>query len=118
FDVDTLLNGPGGLNSFLWLFNPQGQPITFNNNAAAPGESPTGFDSYLRYTFTSAGTYCVGVSNANNTTYDPLTGNADTVGGPDSIGAYQLTVQVVSTSTPPDPDDSISKATSLGAITT
>jgi hypothetical protein len=117
FDIDTPLNGPGGLNSFLWLFNSQGQPITFNNDAAAPGESQTGFDSYLRYTFATAGTYYIGVSNANNTQYDPLTGNGDTAGGPDSIGSYQLTLQVVSV-TSSDPDDAISEASSLGVIST
>ena len=93
FDIDTTLNGPGGLGSYLRLFNAQGQQLAFNNDAAAPGESVVGFDAYLRYTFATAGTYYLGVSNANNTQYDPLTGNGDTAGGQYSIGDYQLIVQ-------------------------
>src|SRR5439155_23682282 len=78
--------------SFLAIFNAQGQQLTFNNNAAAPGESQAAFDAYLRYTFATAGTYYVGVSNANNVLYDPITGNGDTAGGFSSIGSYQLIV--------------------------
>jgi hypothetical protein len=92
FDIDTPLNGPGGLDSFLWLFNSQGQQLSFNNNAAAPGENQAVFDAFLQYTFATAGTYYLGVSNAHNTQYDPLTGNGDTAGGQNSIGSYQLIV--------------------------
>src|SRR5256885_2791498 len=65
-DIDTAQNGPGGVDSFLAIFNAQGQQLTFNNNAAAPGESQAVFDAYLRYTFPTAGTYYVGVSNAKD----------------------------------------------------
>jgi dockerin type I repeat protein/pre-peptidase len=94
FDIDTPLNGPGGLGSFLRLFNAQGQELAFNDNAAAPGES-VGFDAYLRFTFAAAGTFYIGVSNANNTLYDPVTGNGDTAGGQNSTGSYRLIVQEV-----------------------
>ena len=57
FDIDTPFNGPGGLGSYLRLFNSLGQEIAFNNNAAAPGETVIGFDAYLRFTFATAGTY-------------------------------------------------------------
>ena len=93
FDIDTTLNGPGGLGSYLRLFNAQGQQLAFNNDAVAPGENVLGFDAYLRYTFATAGTYYIGVSNANNTQYNPITGNGDTAGGQYSIGDYQLIVQ-------------------------
>ncbi len=75
FDIDTVLNGPGGLGSYIRLFNSQGIELGFNNDAAAPDESIIGFDAYLRYTFASGGTYYLGVSNSNNTQYDPVTGN-------------------------------------------
>jgi Dockerin type I domain/Bacterial pre-peptidase C-terminal domain len=116
FDIDTVLNGPGGLGSYIRLFNSQGVQLAFNNDAAAPGET-VGFDAYLRYTFTIAGTYYLGVSNFNNVLYNPLNGNGDTAGGPHSIGAYQLVVQAVVTDTN-DPDDAMSEATVLGPITT
>ena len=117
FDIDTALNGTGGLGSYIRLFNAQGQQLAFNNNAAAPGESTIGFDAYLRYTFITAGTYYLGVSNSNNVQYDPLTGNGDTAGGFDSIGSYQLILQTAP-ATVSDPNDSISEATSLGAVST
>ena len=117
FDIDTPLNGPGGLGSYIRLFNGQGQELAFNNDAAAPGENTVGFDAYLRYTFATAGTYYLGVSNFNNVQYDPITGNGDTAGGFNSIGSYQLILQ-----TAPivvlDPNDTISEAASLGAIST
>lgn len=114
FDIDTPLNGPGGLGSYLRVFNSQGEQLAFNNDAAAPGENVIGFDAYLRYTFANQGTYYVGVSNWNNTQYDPRTGTGDTAGGSDAVGSYQLIVQAL----PVDSDDTLRDATDLGAVTT
>ena len=61
FDIDTRQNGPGGLGAYIRIFNSQGVQISANNDAAAPGESRIGFDSYLRHTFNSSGIYYVGV---------------------------------------------------------
>jgi hypothetical protein len=113
FDIDTLTNGPGGLGSFLRIFNAQGQELAFNDDARAPGDGQLGFDSYLTHTFAAAGTYYVGVSNANNDSYNPTTGNGDTAGGQHSIGDYQLIVRNI----PPDADDTLTEATSLGNLT-
>ena len=117
FDIDTTLNGAGGLGSYLRLFNGQGQQLAFNNDAVAPGENVIGFDAYLRYTFATSGSYYIGVSNATNTQYNPSTGTGDTAGGPYSIGDYQLIVQTAPV-VPVDKDDAFSEATSLGAIST
>ena len=117
FDIDTSLNGPGGLGSYIRLFNAAGQQLAFNNDAAAPGESIVGYDAYLRYTFVTGGTYYLGVSNLNNIAYDPLTGNGDTAGGLHSIGSYQLLIQTAAVVVP-DPNDTILEAVALGAITT
>ena len=115
FDVDTQLNGPGGLGSYLRLFDAAGQQLAFNNDAAAPGETVVGLDAYLRYTFATAGTYYLSVSNQNNTQFDPLTGNGDTAGGQNSIGTYQLILQTAGTSVT-DTNDAISEAASLGTV--
>ena len=80
FDIDTALNGPGGLSSYLRLFDGQGQQLAFSGAAAASDESVVGFDAYLRYNFATAGTYYIGVSNSNNIGYDSITGNGDTSG--------------------------------------
>ncbi len=117
FDIDTALNGVGGLGSFLRLFNSQGVQLAFNNDAAGPNELTVGFDAYLRYTFTTAGTYYIGVSNANNTAYNITSGIGDTPGGQHSIGDYTLVVQTP-TLPPNDSDDAISEAVSLGAVST
>ena len=114
FDIDTDTNGPGGLGSYLRLFDSTGQQLAANNDAMAPGENAIGFDAYLRHTFASAGTFYIGVSNFNNIQYDPITGNGDTAGGPYSIGSYELIVQAL----PVDTDDSLAEAPSLGAVST
>ena len=97
FDIDTAINGPGGLGSFLRLFNSQGQELAFNNDGVAPGETTLGFDAYLRFAFATGGTFYIAVSNLNNTLYDPITGNGDTAGGLNSVGDYQLIVQTAPT---------------------
>lgn len=115
FDIDTTLNGPGGLDSFLRIFNSTGTEIAFNDDAVGVGENVVGWDAYLRFTFATSGTYYVGVSNWTNTLYNASTGNGDTAGGNDPIGTYTLTVQT--TATVNDTDDEINEATSLGTIT-
>ncbi len=117
FNINTPINGPGGLGSYLRLFNSSGQQLAFNDDAAAPGETVVGFDAYLRYTFPTAGTFYIGVSNYNNIQYDPLTGSDDTAGGFYSIGDYTLMVDTP-VSAPNDPDDTLQEATSLGTIST
>ena len=47
FDIDTADNGPNGLNSYLRLFNSQGEELGFNNNGMAPGENLLGSDAFL-----------------------------------------------------------------------
>ena len=71
FNINTPLNGPNGLGSYLRLFNSEGTQIAFNDDAAAPGET-LGFDAYLRFSFSTAGTYYLSVSNFNNTQFDPI----------------------------------------------
>ena len=82
-----------------------------------PARTVVGFDAYLRFTFATAGTYYIGVSNVTNTLYNPTTGGGDTAGGLFSIGDYQLIVQTAALLRA-DPDDTLTEATSLGAIST
>jgi hypothetical protein len=98
FDIDTALNGPGGLGSYLRLFNSAGQQINVNNDGAAPGETQVGFDAYLRHEFAVGGTYFIAVSNFNNANFDPVGGGNDSVGGDHATGDFQLTMTAV----PPD----------------
>ncbi len=114
FDIDTTQNGPGGLGSVLRIFDGQGQQLAFNNDANAPGENTIGYDAYLRYTFNANGQFYVGVSNANNQFYNPVTGNGDVAGGNNATGSYKLTVQLM----PDDTNDSLIEAIQVGSLTT
>ena len=117
FDIDTTLNGLGGLGSYIRLFTPAGTQLAFNDDGVAPGENVLGFDAYLRYTFTTGGLYYLGVSNYNNAAYNAVSGIGDTPGGLHSIGNYTLTVQTAP-APPNDTDDTIAESTSLGAAST
>jgi hypothetical protein len=88
FDIDR----PAGssLDSYLRLFNSSGTELSENDNGVAPGESATGKDPYLVYTFSTAGTYYIGISSKGNSAYSPTTGTGDTGGS--STGAYTLTL--------------------------
>lgn len=91
FDIDTTLNGPGGLGSYLTLFDANGNMVASNNDGAAPGEN-IGFDAYLRLSVVTGGPYYLAVSNYGNTTFSPVTGNGDTAGSMYATGAYRLTI--------------------------
>ena len=106
FDIDTVLNGTGGLGSYIRLFDSSGTQLDANDDGAAPGENNVRFDAYLRYTFATAGTYYLGVSNNNNVSYNAVSGDGDTSGGQNATGSYRLTLQAL----PVDIDDSTPEA--------
>jgi hypothetical protein len=112
FDIDTQQNGPGGLGSYIRIFDSSGRQLAANNDAAAPGESRVGFDSYLRYQFATSGTYYIGVSNWTNTNYNAGTGTGDSSGTSHATGNYQLITRAM----PNDTDDSISEAFNIGSV--
>ena len=108
FDVDR--TSGSSLNSYLRVFNSSGSQIKSNDNANAPGETATTpLESYISYTFATAGTYYVGVSGSPNTAYNPTTGGGDASG---STGGYVLRLTATA---PPvgDTDDQIAEARSL-----
>jgi hypothetical protein len=85
FDIDLTPTG-AAVDSLLRLFDSSGNQLAVNDNAAAPGESST-TESFLAYTFPTAGTYYVGVSGNFNLTYSPLSGDSDIAG---ATGPYTL----------------------------
>ena len=109
FDID----GASGsdLDSYLRIFDSSGREVARNDDAAAPGESFS-YESYLEHTFTSGGTYYAGVSGYGNSSYNATTGNGDSSG---SQGGY--TLRLSGTTPIVDPDDQISEAQNLGAMT-
>lgn len=114
FDVDVT----GQFDSYIRLFNASGTQLASNDDGAAPGESGS-LESYLEYTFTSGGSYYLGVSGYRNSSYSATSGTGDTNG---STGDYTLTVQPLSSGTidPPiaqfdtENNNSISRANFIG----
>ncbi|MBI3462991.1 MAG: DVUA0089 family protein [Planctomycetes bacterium] len=89
FDIDFL---EGGLDSYIRLFDASGALLASNDNGNGEGGAYPEFsslESFLDFTFTTAGTYYLGVSSSGNESYDPLTG-----GGAEgaTAGAYLLNV--------------------------
>ena len=104
FDIDR--GGASTLDSYIRLFNGAGTQLasndTGNNNGPAPEPSP--LDPFLQYTFSSAGTYYLGVSSAGNSTYSPVTGMGDVAGG--STGDFTLSLTNVTSRDYGDAPDS------------
>ncbi len=86
FDIDpTPAAQP--VDSLLRLFDQNGNQLAANDNSPAPGESAS-LESFLSYTFPTSGAYFIAVSSSTNNTFNPLTGDNDTAGGP--TGPYTL----------------------------
>ena len=83
FDLDRT---SGSLDSYIRVYNSSLTLLASNDNGAAPGET-IGSDSYLEFTFATAGTYYLIVSSKDNATAAPNT-LAGRVAG--STGAFTL----------------------------
>lgn len=90
FDIDAI--GGSSLNSYLRLFDSAGKLLKLNDDGAASGEGAS-IDSYLQYTFKTAGTYYIAVSDHLNTAYNPKSGAGDTGAG--TKGKFTLSLQRV-----------------------
>ena len=87
---DTDLEGDFGqfLDTEIRLFDDAGNELADNDDGNAPGE-PNTLDSYLEYTFATAGTYYLAVADYRHDSYDVLTG-VDTNATGRSYGRYTL----------------------------
>jgi hypothetical protein len=101
FDLDRAT--ASSLDSYLRLFNASGQQLAFNDDAAAVGES-LGQESYIDYTFATAGVYYIGVSGKGNQNYSATDGNNDAAG---STGGYLLMLTRTTGNRPPVVDDQV-----------
>lgn len=90
FDIDAI--GGSSLDSYLRLFDSAGKLLKLNDDGAAPGEGAS-IDSYLQYTFKTAGTYYIAVSDHLNTAYNPKSGAGDTGAG--TKGKFTLALKPV-----------------------
>jgi len=91
FDVDARESG-SNLDSILRLFDSAGIQLAKNDDANDPDTGQYTYDSYLHYTFQTAGTYYIAVSGYDNGNYDP---NVELSGIAGSRGNYDLLVRVL-----------------------
>ncbi len=88
FDVDS--RAGSNINTYLRLFDFNGFELLANDNGTDTGESASGF-SFIDYTFTTSGTYYVGMSLATNKTYDINNGEGD-IDTTTPTGLYRLSI--------------------------
>ncbi|MFC1783644.1 DVUA0089 family protein, partial [Planctomycetota bacterium] len=101
-DVDAAEVG-SSLDSYLRLFDSDGNELATSDDDAAVGE-PSTSDSYI-YKYLNAGTYYVGVSAYPNSNYLPFEADsAQLSGNSDHLGTYMLTIfSGAVDSVPPEP---------------
>ena len=89
FDIDTF---GSGLDSILRLFDDLGNQLAVNDDGFNEGGFPedSGLDSFIDFTFATAGTYYVGVSGFSNFDYDANTGQGDDDNA--GTGTYTLNI--------------------------
>ncbi|MEM7809299.1 MAG: pre-peptidase C-terminal domain-containing protein [Planctomycetota bacterium] len=91
FDIDRAVGST--LDPVMRLFDDTGTQLQFEDDGVAPDE-PFGTDDnrggYFEFTFTTAGTFYVGVSAFGNDAYDPITGDGDNMAA--TNGGYELVV--------------------------
>ncbi|HEV7301052.1 MAG TPA: malectin domain-containing carbohydrate-binding protein [Tepidisphaeraceae bacterium] len=114
FDVDS--RSGSNIDTHLRLFTANGVELASNDNGREAGETASGF-SYLEHTFSTAGTYYVGLSLSPNRSYDPNAGTGD-VPATGATGLYRLRlVNVAVTTPPPPPPPPPPTPTPTGAVT-
>ena len=96
FDID---NSSQEFDSYIRLFDANGNELARNDDGPTPGESAS-LESYLQFTFATAGTYFLGVSGYGNSSYSAVSGAGDLTG---STGQYTLEVSPGNVDRPPPP---------------
>jgi hypothetical protein len=94
--------GGRAMDTVLRLFSANGTELAVNDNDPAGG-----LYSAINFIFPKAGTYYVGVSGANNSSYNPAVGGSGVAG---SVGDYRLDLSL----TTPDVGDTLATALATG----
>jgi hypothetical protein len=89
FDIEQLeVDGPADV--VLRLFDADGNELAYSDDDMAPDETDNFLgESYIEWTFDTAGTYYIAVSGSGNATYDPFDGTGDLEG---QQGRYGLLI--------------------------
>ena len=99
------------LDSYLRLFDSQGNQLAFDNDDDNNIAEDSNFDSLLRFAVDTSGEYYLGVSSDGNTDYNPIEGrnNFTPITGR-STGSYSLAIDRAPLVTDTDPDNTIAEA--------
>lgn len=107
-DVDT---AQSELDSYLRLFDSQGNELAFDNDDEGEFAEDSGTDSLLDFAAENSGTYFIGISSNGNTNYDAIAGSNNltpTTGF--STGSYELGLEISAVIADSDPDNTIGEA--------
>ena len=112
-DIDTVNapNNTANFDSYLRVFDADGQELAFNDDYSLDSEEFS-LDSYIGFIANSTGEYYVGVSSFANQNYDPVDGdNVNQSRATFIAGDYDLTLDIVEVVADDDPDNTIAEAT-------
>ena len=102
------------LNSFLRVFDSEGNELTFDDNDDANFTGDLGLDSAIAFAPSTPGEYFIGVSASGNFDYDVVNGRTNfssNVTSPFStIGDYELKIDIANIIADEDTDNTISEA--------
>ena len=113
-DVDAAsLATPSSLDSYVRVFNASGGQVAFNDDAAGS------LDSFVTYTVPTSGTYYVGISSYENSSYSATTAGTGRAG--QTTGTYAAKFSVVMPALPAPTADIIDvspdpRTTSVSAV--
>ena len=102
------------LDSYLRIFDSEGNELTFDDNDDANFIGDSNTDSAIAFVPATAGKYYIGVSDAGNLEYDPVNGRTNfssNVTSPFSTtGSYDLNIEIVSIVSDEDADNTLTEA--------
>ena len=102
------------LDSYLRIFDSQGNELTFDDDDDANFIGDSNSDSAIAFAPSTPGEYYIGVSDAGNLEYDPINGRTNfssNVTSPFSTtGSYDLKINIASIVGDEDADNTISEA--------
>lgn len=118
FDVNAA-SGDSDLDSYLRLFDSEGNQLAFDDDNDRNLSNDTSADSFLNFVADTSGEYIIGVSSEGNTDYDAVAGrdNFSSDSGL-SAGSYQLGIEISPVVQDIDPDNTIPEAIETGISST
>ncbi len=110
-DVDAAENG-SPLDSFVRVFDADGNEVAANDDATDPDTGTSSIDSYVEASL-GEGRYYIGMSGSPNASYDPAAAGS---GVPGSTGPYALGVCFMAGPPEGEPNDTRATANSIDGL--